>query len=127
MCERIKQAERHLTSKLNYGGIFVDDSPCSQKISMAYEMGDLADEVGQMRELAAAFTELADALEGKAESGTESNAAVAAIAFALREGSEGGMEFLRAWNEGSFQEIRHEWPEAPEAVYIGADPMYQLR
>ncbi|GAB0154646.1 hypothetical protein [Marinobacterium sp. BA1] len=127
MNERVTQAERNLTSKLNYGGIFVDDAPCSQEITMAYEMGDLADEVGQMRDLAAAFTELADALEGKAGTDTEPNAAVAAIAFALEEGSAGGIEFLRAWNEGDFQAIREEWPEAPEAVYIGADPLYQSR
>lgn len=56
--------------------------------------------------------------------GFENNdAAVAAIAFAL-EDSE-GMAFLRCWNEGNFDAIRREWPEAPEDVFIGADPLHK--
>jgi hypothetical protein len=50
------------------------------------------------------------------------NAAVAAIQFALK--AEEGLEFLRCWNEGNFVAIRKEWPEAPEEVFIGADPLY---
>jgi hypothetical protein len=34
------------------------------------------------------------------------------------------MTFLRVWNEGEFDTIREEWPEAPEEVFIGADPRY---
>lgn len=48
--------------------------------------------------------------------------AAAAIEFALEAGE--GFTFLRLWNEGCFDEIRAEWPEAPEAVFIGADPMH---
>jgi GH24 family phage-related lysozyme (muramidase) len=81
----------------------------------------------QLRRIATAYSELADALEVNPSAETTPNAAVAAIAFALGEGSAGGLEFLRAWNEGDFQAIREEWPEAPEAVYIGADPLYQMR
>ncbi|CAD0264212.1 hypothetical protein DENIT_20099 [Pseudomonas veronii] len=51
------------------------------------------------------------------------DAAVAAIQFAL-QGDE-GMSFLRCWNEGDFDAIREEWPEAPEAVFIGADPLHK--
>lgn len=51
------------------------------------------------------------------------NAAVAAIEYALQPDSD-GMEFLRVWFEGSFDAIRREWPEAPETVFIGADPMH---
>ncbi|USD58826.1 hypothetical protein J4N45_09825 [Vibrio sp. SCSIO 43140] len=51
------------------------------------------------------------------------NAAVAAIEFALE--TEDGMNFLRLWNEGEFDVLRDEWPEAPEAIYIGADPLYE--
>lgn len=47
-------------------------------------------------------------------------AATAAIAFALQ--AEEGMAFLRLWNEGEFDATRREWPEAPAAVYTGADP-----
>lgn len=49
-----------------------------------------------------------------------SNAAVAAIEFALR--TEEGIEFLRAWQFGNFDAIRKEWPDAPDAVFAGADP-----
>jgi len=50
------------------------------------------------------------------------DAAVAAIEFALR--AEEGLEYLRCWNQGDFDVCREEWPEAPEAAYIGADPMH---
>ena len=50
------------------------------------------------------------------------NAAVAAIQFALE--TDEGLAFLRCWNEGNFEAIRREWPEAPEAVFIGADPLH---
>lgn len=48
--------------------------------------------------------------------------AVAAIEFALR--TDEGMEFLRCWLHGEFLEIRKEWPDAPEAVFVGADPLH---
>jgi len=51
-----------------------------------------------------------------------SDAAVAAIAFALKDME--GMAFLRCWNEGDFDAIREEWPEAPEEVFIGADTQH---
>lgn len=51
------------------------------------------------------------------------SAAVAAIEFALQPDSD-GLEFLRAWFHGNFEAIRKEWPEAPEAVFIGADPLH---
>ena len=50
------------------------------------------------------------------------NAAVAAIQFALE--TDEGLEFLRCWNEGNFEAIRREWPEAPDAVFVGADPLH---
>ena len=50
------------------------------------------------------------------------NAAVAAIQFALE--TDMGLTFLRLWNQGDFDKTRREWPEAPEAVYIGADPLH---
>jgi hypothetical protein len=49
--------------------------------------------------------------------------ASAAIAFALQ--TEETMEFLRLWHEGSFDDIRREWPDAPDDVFIGADPLFQ--
>ncbi|MBU0808733.1 MAG: hypothetical protein KKD30_02280 [Gammaproteobacteria bacterium] len=49
--------------------------------------------------------------------------AAAAIGFALQ--TEAPMEFLRLWNEGSFDDIRREWPDAPDDVFIGADPLFQ--
>lgn len=49
-------------------------------------------------------------------------AAVAAILFALK--ADDGLEFVHAWNYGQFDKIRNDWPEAPEYVYIGADPKH---
>lgn len=51
-----------------------------------------------------------------------SDASIAAIQFALS--AEDGITFLRIWNEGEFDTIREEWPEAPEEVFIGADPLH---
>ena len=51
------------------------------------------------------------------------DAAVAAIQFALDD--DEGMQFLRLWNGGDFDVIRREWPEAPEEVFIGADPLHK--
>lgn len=51
------------------------------------------------------------------------SATVAAIEFALQPDSD-GLEFLRVWFHGDFDSIRKEWPEAPEAVFIGADPLH---
>lgn len=50
------------------------------------------------------------------------DAAVAAIQFALE--TDEGLEFLRCWNHGDFDVIRREWPDAPESVFIGADPLH---
>ena len=55
------------------------------------------------------------------------NPAVAAIQYALQSGSEERIQFLRCWNEGEFDAIRNEWPDAPEEVFIGADPLYKPR
>ncbi len=49
------------------------------------------------------------------------DATVNAIEFALR--TDGGIEFLRCWMVGDFAAIREEWPDAPESVFIGADPL----
>ena len=55
------------------------------------------------------------------------DAAVEAMKFALAPSTDEGMEFLRCWMHGEFEEIRKEWPEAPEAVFIGADPLYKRK
>ena len=47
--------------------------------------------------------------------------AAAAIRFALTDPE--GMTFLRLWNEGDFDTLRREWPDAPIEVYVGADPL----
>jgi len=53
-----------------------------------------------------------------------SDPAVEAIQFALSHACEEPMSFLRCWNEGDFAAIRREWPEAPDGVFIGADPLH---
>jgi hypothetical protein len=50
------------------------------------------------------------------------DAALAAINYAIQ--TECGIDFLRCWTEGDFVTIRKEWPDAPEAVFVGADPLY---
>ena len=52
------------------------------------------------------------------------DASVAAIQFALE--TDDGLAFLRCWNEGDFDSIRKEWSEAPESVFIGADPLHPI-
>lgn len=54
------------------------------------------------------------------------DASVAAIEFALDPETECPMDFLRCWFHGDFDVIRREWPEAPEAVFIGADPLHPV-
>ena len=50
------------------------------------------------------------------------NPAVKAIEFALSPDCECGMEFLNCWLHGDFDQIRKEWPNAPEVVFVGAYP-----
>lgn len=50
------------------------------------------------------------------------NSAVSAVQFALE--TDDGLAFLRCWNEGNFEAIRREWPEAPVSVFVGADPLH---
>lgn len=51
--------------------------------------------------------------------------AVAAIEFAIDIGPHECWDFLNMWFHGDFPEIRREWPETPEAVFIGADPLHK--
>ena len=51
------------------------------------------------------------------------DAAIAAIEYALETDGE-GLTFLHCWMHGDFVAIREEWPDAPEAVFIGADPLH---
>ena len=76
--------------------------------------------------LAKVGTDLAEAMKALAGAlaAEENNAALAAIEFALNNAE--GMAFLRCWNQGDFDDVRNEWPEAPEAVFIGADTLHNL-
>ena len=51
------------------------------------------------------------------------DASTAAIAFALE--TEQGMTFLRYWSNADFQAVRRGWPEAPEDVFDGVDPLFK--
>lgn len=49
----------------------------------------------------------------------------AVIDYMLGKGyMESPMDFLRCWNEGNFDTLREEWPDAPEEIYL-ADPLYE--
>lgn len=52
------------------------------------------------------------------------NAAVAAIEYSIRHDVDEGQQFLRCWFEGDFETCRKEWPDAPDACYVGADPLH---
>lgn len=52
------------------------------------------------------------------------NPAVEAIRYALNQRAE-GIDFLRLWFEGEFQVIREEWPDCPDEVFEGADPLFK--
>jgi hypothetical protein len=67
MSDRVKLAEKEVHACLNYGGVFHDGGPTSKELELAYEQGELGDEVPHMRRFAAALSELADALEAEDE------------------------------------------------------------
>lgn len=49
----------------------------------------------------------------------------AVISYMLGKGyMESPLEFLRCWNEGNFDALHEEWPDAPEEIYF-ADPLYK--
>lgn len=64
--ERIKRAEKHVNEQLSYGGIFPGSGPFGSTLEYRYQDGDLGDEIGQMRRLADALNQLAEALESEA-------------------------------------------------------------
>ncbi|MCZ4337633.1 hypothetical protein [Shewanella colwelliana] len=53
---------------------------------------------------------------------SESRASIAAIEYALN--NDEGQEFLRCWLHGDFDALRKEWPNVPDTVFIGADPLH---
>jgi len=57
----------------------------------------------------------------------KSNAAVAAIAYALEvcDDSHDAQDFLRYWNEGEFDVLRRNWEDIPDEVFIGVDPLFK--
>ncbi|MGX1201158.1 hypothetical protein [Marinobacter sp. MBR-105] len=61
---RIAAAEKRVHGFLNYGGIHLEHTPAPGILTLEYQQGDLKDEIGNMRGMADALNELADALEG---------------------------------------------------------------
>lgn len=58
------------------------------------------------------------------ESGAPQDAAPATAAIEFALATDDGLTFLRLWLHGEFDVIRKEWPEAPSAVFEGADPLF---
>lgn len=52
--------------------------------------------------------------------------AVAAMRYAFEdiEETDETLEFLQMWYNGDFPELRNEWDNIPDAVFIGADPLF---
>lgn len=64
-----------------------------------------------------------DAMAERDELMREGDAYNAVISYMLGKGSmQEPMEFLRLWNEGDFDSLRKEWPDAPAEIYF-ADPL----
>lgn len=65
----------------------------------------------------------------EAEEEAEQDPATALIGFILEHanGPEGfdPIYLMETWNEGNFEALRRDWPELPEEVYIGADPLHK--
>lgn len=62
----------------------------------------------------------------RAESERTEAAFNAVIGYMLGKGSmEEPMEFLRCWNNGDFDTLRREWPDAPPEIYY-ADPLAEV-
>ncbi len=86
--------------------------PATLLAQMGVQVGDALD-----AELAKGALTLRPA---KPKAPQRGDAAVEAMKYALR--ADEGMEFLRCWMHGDFEVIRKEWPDAPESVFVGADP-----
>lgn len=128
--KNLRTAEVEVFRVLNQMTFELDGKPTSGTLIIAYEVGDKPMQVQLLRKLSVALNDLADEYESypnkclKKPQNVYENPAVAAIQFALE--TDDGLNFLRLWNEGEFDVLRKEWSDAPEDVYIGADPLYKV-
>lgn len=88
--------------------------PATLLAQLGVQVGDLLE-----GEIAKGKLVLQPAAKAQPEKG---DAAVAAMKFAV--GADEGMAFLNCWLHGDFDAIRKEWPEAPESIFVGADPAH---
>lgn len=58
-----------------------------------------------------------------AEADACNSPAIAAIEYALSH--DDSETFLRLWFMGDFEALRAEWDDVPDAVFIGADPLFE--
>lgn len=73
---------------------------------------------GHKRQLVCRLCSEQPAQSGLVDSERAEAAFNSVITYMLGEGyTESPMEFLRCWNEGKFDALREEWPEAPLAIY----------
>lgn len=75
-----------------------------------------------MREAADYIAELTARLAA-AETDACNSPAIAAIEYALSH--DESETFLRLWFMGDFETLRAEWDDVPDAVFIGADPLFE--
>lgn len=74
---------------------------------------DLHDKVKSLQ------TEVEDLQERVKELEDGETASNAVISYILQDGDQdGALEFLRFWNEGSFDTLRKHWPRAPQEIYL---------
>lgn len=92
---------------------------------LAYKIGH-RDARHSAAELALKAVARIEVLEEELEESRKSDECFnAVISYILGKGyMESPLEFLRCWNEGNFDALREEWPDAPEEIYL-ADPLYK--
>ena len=118
--DRIDAVCKAITAAQQQGQVAPPSAPVGVEGLLA-DLETIWHSVSDDKETNAAYQRLKSALTQQTAAAHEPCAAVAAIQFALNDPE--GMTFLRLWNEGEFDALRREWPDAPSEVYIGADPL----
>lgn len=104
-------------------GLVTTDAPNHQHRLIGQALGECIAAAGIVRdgvglsgqELLLLSDDLKDFIAGAEQSIDAYNAV---ISYVLDNPFESPMEFLRCWNEGSFESLRQEWPDAPQDIYL---------
>lgn len=107
---KFEEAIKRLRFQAEIGGWYKEDSTVPVRIGDLYTI----------------FDKLKEMREEVEDSRNSDECFNAVIRYILGKGyCEEPLEFLRCWNEGNFEVLREEWPDAPEEIYL-ADPLYKV-